>query len=96
MNYKKLNISDLINEWFDFREEELSILSFEDKKHIVYFDEHSEKILHNVPNINKKFVKNQLFELDSEFADYTSYWNKKYYKNGFKDAFRLFLFSIND
>lgn len=96
MNFKKLNIDYLIDKWIDFREEELSILSFDDKKHIVYFDEHSEKILQNVANINKKFVKKQLFELDNEFADYTSYWNRKYYKNGFKDAFLLLLFSLSD
>ena len=93
MNLKKLNI---IDKWIDFREEELSILSFDDKKHIIYFDKHSENILKNVASSNKKFVRKELFELDNEFADYTSYWNKKYYKNGFKDAMNLFLFSQND
>lgn len=96
MNFNKNNIEDFIDEWVDFREEDLSVLTFDDKKHLVYFDEHTEKILKNVANINKMFVKKQLSELDSEFADYTSYWNRKYYKKGFKDAVRLILFGISN
>lgn len=92
MNYN--NINNLIDEWLDFREEYLSILNNDDKKHSIYFDEHTEKILNNVPNINQKFVKQQLFELDNEFVDYTNYWNRKYYKNGFKDAFNLIYFTF--
>ena len=92
MNYN--NINNLIDEWLDFREEYLSILNNDDKKHSIYFDEHTEKILNNVPNINQKFVKQQLFELDNEFVDYTNYWNRKFYKNGFKDAFNLIYFTF--
>ena len=88
------NINNLIDEWLDFREEYLSILNNDDKKHSIYFDEHTEKILNNVPKINQKFVKQQLYELDNEFVDYTNYWNRKYYKNGFKDAFNLIHFTF--
>lgn len=83
--------NNLIEEWIDFREEQLSVLNFDDKKHLIYFDEHTEKILNNVPNINKKFVKKQLTALDIEFADYTNYWNRKYYKTGFNDALKLLI-----
>jgi len=93
---KNLDIETFLDKWLEFREEDLSILSFDDKKHIIYFDEHSEEIIKNVADINKKFVKKHLCELDNEFADYTAYWNRKYYKNGFKDALKLFLFSIID
>lgn len=94
MNYN--NPNDLVDEWINFREENLSILTYNDKKHLIYFDEHTEKILNNVPNINKKYVKQQLLELDNEFADYTNYWNRKYYKNGFKDGVKFLLYSLNN
>ena len=53
------------------------------------FDEISEKILRNVPNKNKKYVRKQLEILDNNFLDYISYWNEKYYRNGFVDGIQL-------
>ena len=32
---------------------------------------------------NKKYVQKQLDKLDDNFMDYLSYWNEKYYRNGF-------------
>ena len=96
MNFDKNNINKFINEWIDFREEDLSVLTFADHKHQIFFDEHIEKILKNVPEVNKNFVKKELYELDDEFANYTSYWNRKFYKAGFKDASKLILFGISD
>ena len=43
-------------------------------------------ILKNVPNQNKKYVKNQLARLNKNFMDYMCYWNEKYYRNGFCDG----------
>ena len=62
---------------------------YEDKKHFVYFDEISERILKNVPEQNKKYVKKQLDLLDENFMDYIFYWNEKYYRNGFCDGVQL-------
>lgn len=96
MNFNVNNIDKFIEEWIDHKEDDLSILNFDDKKHLILFDDHMDKILKNVSENNKKFVKKQLFELDNEFANYTSYWNRKYYKNGFKDAINLILFGISN
>lgn len=40
------------------------------------------KILRNVPDKNKKYVKKQLQILDDNFLDYICYWNEKYYRDG--------------
>ena len=79
-----------MKEWFDFREEEISSLSCEeDKKHWVYFDEISDKILKSIPKNNRNYVKKQLDILDDNFFDYISYWNEKYYRNRFVDGSQL-------
>lgn len=88
-NFREAN-DDILKEWILFREEELSSITCdEDKKHWVYFDEISEKILRNVPKKNKKYVQKQLEILDNNFLDYLGYWNEKYYRNGFVDSIEL-------
>lgn len=88
-NFREVN-NDILREWLLFREDELSSITCdEDKKHWVYFDEISEKILKNVPKKNKKYVQKQLEILDDNFLDYLSYWNEKYYRNGFVDGVEL-------
>ena len=88
-NFREVN-DDILREWILFREDELSSITCdEDKKHWVYFDEISEKILRNVPKKNKKYVQKQLEILDDNFLDYLGYWNEKYYKNGFVDGSQL-------
>ena len=88
-NFREVN-DDIIKEWLEFREETaFSEMSAEDKKHNIYFEEVAEKILKNVPNKNKKYVKNQLDMLDQNFMDYLYYWNEKYYRNGFVDGSQL-------
>lgn len=90
-NFREVN-NDILREWLLFREDELSSITCdEDKKHWVYFDEISEKILKNVPKKNKKYVQKQLEILDDNFLDYLSYWNEKYYRNGFIDAIELII-----
>ena len=85
-NFRKVN-DDILKEWILFREDELSSITCdEDKKHWVYFDEISEKILRNVHKKNKKYVQKQLEILDDNFLDYLGYWNVKYYSNGFVDG----------
>ena len=88
-NFREVN-DDILKDWLDFREETLfCTLSAEDKKHFVKFDEISERILKNVPEQNKKYVKKQLDLLDENFMDYICYWNEKYYRNGFCDGSQL-------
>lgn len=74
----------------DFREEELSSLTFkEDKEHFIYFEEISTDILNNVSGNNIEYVKSQLEKLDDNIMDYMHYWFEKYYRNGFCDAIEL-------
>ena len=88
-NFREVN-EDIIKEWLEFREETAFCeMSAEDKKHNIYFEEVAEKILKNVPNKNKKYVKNQLDMLDQNFMDFLYYWNEKYYRNGFVDGSQL-------
>ena len=90
-NFREVN-DDILREWILFREEALSSLTCdEDKKHWVYFDEISDKILRNVPKKNKKYVQKQLEILDDNFLDYLGYWNEKYYRNGFVDGSQLIM-----
>ena len=79
----------LLKEWLEFRQEELSTLTEEDKKHWIYFEEIAKKILDITPIQNLKFVKKQLEQLDHNFFDYNDYWNGKYYCLGFEDGVKL-------
>ena len=74
---------------------QLAYLTEEDKKHYIHFDEISERILKNVPNQNKKYVKKQLELLDRNFLDYVCYYNEKYYRNGFCDGVQLIVGCVN-
>ena len=90
VNFREVNDDDILKDWLLFREEEISSLSCEeDKKHWIYFDEISDKILKSIPKNNREYVKKQLDILDNNFFDYISYWNEKYYRNGFVDGSQL-------
>lgn len=79
-----------LKEWLEFRDETvLCEMTPKDKEYSLYFDEIAEKILKNVPEQNKKYVKKQLDQLDKNFMDYLFYWNEKYYRNGFADVIEL-------
>ena len=88
-NFREVN-EDILRDWLDFREEDLcSLTCDEDRKHHIYFDEISERILKNIPKQNQKYVQKQLDQLDKNFMDYIDYWNEKYYRNGFCDGVQL-------
>lgn len=88
-NLREFN-DDILKEWLMFREDDLcSLTCDEDRKHFVYFDEISDKILNSIPKQNKDFVRKQLNILDDNFLDYLGYWNEKYYRNGFVDGSQL-------
>lgn len=90
-NLREVN-DDILKDWLLFREDEIaSLKTDEDKKHWIYFDEISERILKNVPKENKVYVQEQLNELDDNFLDYLGYWNEKYYRTGFCDGMELII-----
>lgn len=94
-NFRELN-DDILKEWLEFREEYiLCYLNEEDKKNKLFIDEIYEKVLKNVPQQNKKYVEKQLNELEKNFMDYLSYWNEKYYRNGFVDGMQIIENCIN-
>ena len=94
-NLREVN-DDILKDWLLFREDEIaSLKTDEDKKHWIYFDEISERILKNVPKQNQKYAKNQLDRLDKNFMDYICYWNEKYYRNGFCDGVELIMGCID-
>jgi hypothetical protein len=81
---------DLLKEWITYREETiLTTLNEEDKKHVIQYDDITERILKNVPIQNKKYVMSQLDLLDRNYMDYFDYWCEKYYRNGFADSIEL-------
>lgn len=85
-NLREVN-DDILKDQFIYRDEYISALkSDEDKKHWIYFDEISDKILNSIPKQNKDFIRKQLNILDDNFLDYLGYWNEKYYRNGFVDG----------
>ncbi len=85
MSFREVN-EDILKELWEYRDQtEFSYLTKEDKKHIIYFDEITDKILNSIPKQNRKFVQKQLNKLDDNFCDYVGYWSEKYYRNGFCD-----------
>ena len=94
-NFRKVN-DDILKDWLLFREDELSSLTCEeDRKHQVYFDEISKKILNSIPKQNRAYVQKQLNVLDDNFLDYLGYWNEKYYRNGFVDGSQIAMGCFN-
>ena len=88
---------DILKDWLEYRETiEFAYVTDEDKKHLIYIDKISEKILKNVPLSNQTYVKQQLDEIEKNFLDYITYWNEKYYRNGFCDGIQLLAGSIQD
>jgi hypothetical protein len=90
MSFREVSEDDILKEWIYCREENLlGYLTDEDKQHEIGIDKISEKILRNVPKKNQKFVRKQLDRLDRNFINHISYWNEKYYRNGFVDGVRI-------
>lgn len=82
--------NDLLKDWIDYRAETIfAIKNVEDKKHVIQYDEITERILKNIPIQNKKYVMKQLDLLDKNYMDYFDYWCEKYYRNGFVDSIEL-------
>ena len=91
---KNNKINNLLKDWIIFRDEELSSLTKEDRKHPVNFDEYAQKILNSLPLKNRKYVEKLLEELYDDFIDFDNYYNEKYYKAGFGDCLNLVIMSL--
>ena len=88
---------DILKEIWEYRDQtEFAYLTKEDKKHMIYFDEITEKILKGIPKQNRKFVRQQLNKLDDNFSDYVGYWSEKYYRNGFVDGARVIMGCLDE
>ena len=85
--------NDILKDWFDFREQEFfsTLVSENDKKHHIYFEEISNKILNNIPKECRKYVSRQLDILNDNFMAYVDYWNEKYYRYGIMDGVQLII-----
>ena len=90
-NFREVK-DDTLKKWFEFRDESLGRFTCEeDQKHCINFEDIAKKILQNVPDQNKKYVKKQLDLLDDSYLDYIFYWDEMYYRNGFVDGVQMAL-----
>lgn len=80
---------NLLKEWLEFREEELSRMDENDQKHLINFDDYSENILNNVSSENYNYISKKLDLIYEDFMEYCAYRNDKYYMSGFSDAIKL-------
>ena len=92
-----LNCDDiLLQDWLDFRSEELETnLSDEDKNHFLKFDDFYDKIVDVTLDTKKDYVSDLLNGLRDDFMQYCIYWNEKYYKTGFSDGIKLLDKALN-
>lgn len=82
---------NLLKEWLEFREEELSRTDENDQKHLINFDDYSENILNNVSSENYNYISKKLDLIYKYFMEYCAYWNDKYYMSGFSGAIKLII-----
>lgn len=87
-------IENLLKHWMMFRDEELSLLSNEDKKHPLRFDEFEEKLIKSLPYKNREYTRIVLAKIYDDFIDFCSYYNEKYYRAGFGDCLNLVIMSL--
>ena len=93
-NFREVK-DDILKDWIEFREQtDLAFTNNVDKKHRIYFDEISDKILNSIPKQNRDFVRKQLNSLDDNLSDYVGYWCEKYYRNGFCDGVEIICGSL--
>lgn len=90
-NFREVN-NDILKEWFDYREDTYFCNTNEqDKKYEINLEEIGDRILKNVQKQNQKYVISQLDLLDKNLFDYITYWNEKYYRNGFCDGVEIII-----
>ena len=86
---KKKNV---LERWFDFKEEELECgLNKEDKKYMYDFEKCADMVLNCVDGGMHDFAKKELDKLEEDILDSLQYFNKKYYMAGFNDVLDIIL-----
>ena len=91
---KEKQINDLLEQWIVFRDEELSHLTNEDRKHPLHFEVFENKLLKSLPYRNREQAKIILDKMYDNVIDYCSYYNEKYYRAGFGDCLNLVIRSL--
>lgn len=82
--------NDIIQDWLEFREDEInSHPDLNEKKYYSSLEEISDNILSAVSDINSEYVRSQLEQLDNNYMDYMGAWCHKYYKSGFADGMKI-------
>ena len=90
---RKVNNKDILKDWYECREENyLSHISpDEDFSNDLKIDIYRKNILKNVNKQKRKYIKKQMDYMYENIMNYSDYITEKYYRNGFCDAFELFL-----
>ena len=78
------DMKNLFNEWLKFREEAISQMNEEDKKHLPKFEEGVKVILQNTYPNRRIPAQKRLEAMYNDVIDYSNYWNKKHYLAGFR------------
>ena len=90
MNDLDVKTNDIIQDWLEFREDEInSHPDSNDKKYYSSLEEISDNILSAVSDINSEYVRSQLEQLDNNYMDYMGVWCHKYYKSGSADGMKI-------
>ena len=86
---KKKNV---LERWFEFREEELECgLSKEDKKHMYDFEKCVDMGLNCIDGDMYNFAKKELDKLENDVLNSMEHFNRKYYMAGFSDALEIIM-----
>ena len=90
MNDLDVRTNDIIQNWLEFREDEInSNPDSNEKEYYSILEELSDNILSAVSEINYEYVRSQLEKLDDNYMDYMGAWCHKYYKSGFSDGMKI-------
>lgn len=90
MNDLDFKTNDIIQEWLEFREDEInSNIDSNEREYYSIFDEISSNILNAVSEINYEYVRSQLEELDDNYMEYMGAWCHRYYRSGFSDGMKI-------
>ena len=90
MNDLDVRTNDIIQNWLEFREDEInSNPDSNEKEYYSILEEISDNILSAVSEINYEYVRSQLEKLDNNYMDYMGAWCHRYYRSGFSDGMKI-------
>lgn len=91
MNIFTKNEKSILKDWILYREENLTHLTGEDRKHLLHYETTIQNILDAIPEEYRKNISIKLEHFANDFFDYCNYYEEKYYKAGFRDFLSLIL-----